>query len=309
MAKKKAKAGGRLAKTSRKKAARKTAKAKAARRRVTRKKTVRRASKVAKKKMTRKPARPKAVKHAAKAPRKVAARAPAARPKRPRRTTATLPPEPRPITPPIVDVEPLARPPITPAPYTPPTPPAPPAPPAPAPERTGMETGDEEGGPTASSGGPADAGPKTGDLAPDFTLSDEQGRSHTLSQYRGQKVILYFYPKDDTPGCTAEACGFRDRLGSFTDRNAVVLGVSSDSVESHRRFVQKYGLNFPLLADEGHRVAEQYGVWVEKKRYGATSMGIARTTFVIGPDGRIEHVFRNVRPDGHELEVLQRLGL
>ena len=306
MAKKKAKAGGRLAKTSRKKAARKTAKAKAARRRVTRKKTVRRASKVAKKKMTRKPARPKAVKHAAKAPRKVAARAPAARPKRPRRTTATLPPEPRPITPPIVDVEPLARPPITPAPYTPPTPPAPPAP---APERTGMETGDEEGGPTASSGGPADAGPKTGDLAPDFTLSDEQGRSHTLSQYRGQKVILYFYPKDDTPGCTAEACGFRDRLGSFTDRNAVVLGVSSDSVESHRRFVQKYGLNFPLLADEGHRVAEQYGVWVEKKRYGATSMGIARTTFVIGPDGRIEHVFRNVRPDGHELEVLQRLGL
>ena len=284
MAKKKAKAGGRLAKTSRKKAARKTAKAKAARRRVTRKKTVRRASKVAKKKMTRKPARPK----------------------RPRRTTATLPPEPRPITPPIVDVEPIARPPITPAPYTPPTPPAPPAP---APERTGMETGDEEGGPTASSGGPADAGPKTGDLAPDFTLSDEQGRSHTLSQYRGQKVILYFYPKDDTPGCTAEACGFRDRLGSFTDRNAVVLGVSSDSVESHRRFVQKYGLNFPLLADEGHRVAEQYGVWVEKKRYGATSMGIARTTFVIGPDGRIEHVFRNVRPDGHELEVLQRLGL
>lgn len=301
MAKKKAKAGGRRAKTSRKKAARKTAKAKAARPRVTRKKAVRRASKVAKKKLTRKPARRKAVKHAAKAPRKVAPRAPAARPRRPRRTTAALPPEPRPIMPPVVDVEPLA-PPITPPPYTPPTPPAPAA------EPTGMETGDEEGGPTASSGGPADAGPKAGDLAPDFTLSDEQGRSHALSQYRGQKVILYFYPKDDTPGCTTEACGFRDRLGSFTDHRAVVLGVSPDSVESHRRFVQKYGLNFPLLADEGHRVAERYGVWVEKKRYGATTMGIARTTFVIGPDGRIEHVFRNVRPDGHEQEILQRLG-
>ncbi len=305
MAKKKAKAGGRRAKTSRKKAARKTAKAKAARRRVTRKKAVRRASKVARKKATRKPARRKVVKHAAKAPRKVAARAPAARPKRPRRTTAALPPEPRPIMPPVVDVEPLAPPPITPAPYTPP---APPTPPAPAAEPTGMETDDEEGGPTASSGGPAAAGPKAGDLAPDFTLSDEQGRPHALSQYRGQKVILYFYPKDDTPGCTTEACGFRDRLGSFADRNAVVLGVSPDSVESHRRFVQKYGLNFPLLADEGHRVAEQYGVWVEKKRYGATTMGITRTTFVIDPDGRIEHVFRNVRPDGHEQEILQRLG-
>lgn len=304
MAKKKAKAGGRRAKTSRKKAVRKTAKAKAARRRGTRKKAVRRASKVARKKTTRKPARRKTVKHAAKAPRKVAARAPAARPKRPRRTTAALPPEPRPIMPPVVDVEPLAPPPITPAPYTPP---APPTPPAPATEPTGMETGDEEGGPTASSGGPADAGPKAGDLAPDFTLPDELGRPHALSQYRGQDVILYFYPKDDTPGCTTEACGFRDRLGSFTNRNAVVLGVSPDSVESHRRFVQKYGLNFPLLADEGHRVAEQYGVWVEKKRYGATTMGIARTTFVIGPDGRIEHVFRNVRPDGHEQEILQRL--
>lgn len=301
MAKKKAKAGGGRAKIRRKKATRKAAKAKVARKKVTRKKAtakkaVRRAAKVTKKKATRKPARPAGVKRAAKAPRKPAARVPAARPRPPRRTKAALPPEPRPIVPPVVDVEPLAPPPVF------PTPPAPEAGP------TGTEAGDEESGPTASLGGPVQAGPKTGDFAPDFALPDERAQTHTLSQYRGQRIVLYFYPKDDTPGCTTEACGFRDRLGSFTDCNAIVLGVSPDSVASHQRFVQKYGLNFPLLADEGHRVAEQYGVWVEKKRYGATSMGIARTTFVIGPDGRIEHVFRNVRPDGHEQEVLQRLG-
>jgi peroxiredoxin Q/BCP len=139
-------------------------------------------------------------------------------------------------------------------------------------------------------------------------LPDQTGQTHRLSGYRGQKLVLYFYPKDDTPGCTTEACGFRDRLGSFTDRSAVVLGVSPDSAESHRRFVDKYGLTFPLLADTGHAVAQRYGVWVAKSRPGTTSMGIARTTFLIGTDGRIAHIFRNVRPDGHEQEVLDRLA-
>jgi peroxiredoxin Q/BCP len=146
-----------------------------------------------------------------------------------------------------------------------------------------------------------------GDPAAEFTLPDDTGHPHTLSQYRGKTVVLYFYPKDDTPGCTAEACGFRDRLGDFAERNAVVLGVSPDSPHSHERFAQKYGLTFPLLADEGHKVAARYGVWVQKSRYGRTYMGVARSTFVIDANGRIAHVFHNVHPDGHEREVLTKL--
>ncbi len=147
-----------------------------------------------------------------------------------------------------------------------------------------------------------------GDSAPDFSLNDDQGKPHTLSNYRGKHVVLYFYPKDDTPGCTTEACGFRDALGQFTDRNAVVLGVSPDDVASHQKFAGKFGLTFPLLADEDHSVAERYGVWVEKSMYGKTYWGITRTTFVIGPDGRIKKIFRGVRPEGHEREVLAALG-
>ena len=140
-------------------------------------------------------------------------------------------------------------------------------------------------------------------------LRDETGQRHTLSQYRGQSVVLYFYLKDDTPGCTAEACGLRDVLGDFERHNAVVLGVSPDPVDSHRRFSQRYGLTFPLLADEDHAVAEKYGVWVEKKSgYGNAYMGIARTTFIIDPEGRIARIFHDVKPHGHEREILEHLA-
>lgn len=149
--------------------------------------------------------------------------------------------------------------------------------------------------------------PSVGDLAPDFALQDETGQTHRLGDYRGQTVVLYFYPKDDTPGCTREACGFRDMLGHYTDRNAVVLGMSPDDVASHQRFVQKYSLTFPLLADPDHKIAEQYGVWVEKNKYGRTYWGIARTTFVIDADGRIKQIFKNVQVDGHNEAVLATL--
>lgn len=146
-----------------------------------------------------------------------------------------------------------------------------------------------------------------GDAAPDFHLLDQHRQTHNLAQYRGRYVVLYFYPRDNTPGCTTEACGFRDRLNSFSDRDVVVLGISPDDVDSHSRFADKYGLPFPLLADPDHAVAERYGVWVEKQMYGKSSMGIARTTFVIDPEGRIAHMFLNVRAEGHEQQVLDRL--
>ncbi len=146
-----------------------------------------------------------------------------------------------------------------------------------------------------------------GTRAPELNLDDEAGRRHTLAHYRGRRVVLFFYPKDDTPGCTAEACGFRDRLGEFDELDAVVLGVSPDSVASHLKFRQKFGLTFPLLADVDHRAAEQYGVWIEKSMYGRKYMGVARTTFVISPEGRIELVFEKVDPEGHEAAVLAAL--
>jgi peroxiredoxin Q/BCP len=147
-----------------------------------------------------------------------------------------------------------------------------------------------------------------GDAAPDFALESDAGETVTLSSLRGKPVILYFYPKDDTPGCTTQACGIRDVYGEFERAGAVVLGVSPDEVDSHARFKQKYGLPFPLLADPEHEVADEYGVWAEKSRYGRTSMGIVRSTFVIGPDGTVTKAMRNVKPDTHADDVLAALS-
>lgn len=149
---------------------------------------------------------------------------------------------------------------------------------------------------------------KPGQPAPDFELESDSGESVSLSHFRGSKVILYFYPKDDTSGCTAEACEFRDRIAVIEDQNAVVLGVSPDSAESHQRFRGKYELPFTLLADPDHQVAEAYGAWGEKKRYGRTYEGILRTTFLIDEGGKIERVFENVKPKGHGDQVLAALG-
>lgn len=142
-----------------------------------------------------------------------------------------------------------------------------------------------------------------GKAAPDFALADAEGRTVRLADFRGQTVVLYFYPKDDTPGCTTEACGFRDDFSRFRARGAVILGVSPDPPESHAKFARKYGLPFPLLADPDHRVAEAYGVWKQKSLYGRTSWGIERTTVVIDPQGRIRRIFPRVRPAGHSAEV------
>jgi peroxiredoxin Q/BCP len=147
-----------------------------------------------------------------------------------------------------------------------------------------------------------------GDQAPDFTLPDQHGNPVTLSDLRGQTVVLYFYPKADTPGCTTQACGVRDHRGDYERAGTVVLGVSPDPAKPIAKFDQKYGLGFPLLSDEDHSVAEAYGVWVEKQRYGRTYMGNERTTFVIGPDGTIREVLRNVRPGEHDELVLGALA-
>jgi peroxiredoxin Q/BCP len=148
---------------------------------------------------------------------------------------------------------------------------------------------------------------EAGEQAPDFTLADQDGNEVTLSGLRGRKVVLYFYPKDDTSGCTTQACGLRDRIDEFDAKGAVVLGVSPDSAPSHTRFRAKYELPFTLLADIGHDVAERYGVWQEKSMYGRTFWGVARTTFVIGADGRVEQVLEKVKPAGHAEQVLERL--
>lgn len=149
--------------------------------------------------------------------------------------------------------------------------------------------------------------PAAGTPAPDFTLPDATGGTVTLSSERGHPVVLYFYPKDDTPGCTTEACDFRDNWHTLEQRGVRVLGISRDSVASHRKFAEKYGLPFTLLSDEGGEVTEKYGVWGEKSMYGKTYMGIARTTFLIGPDGIIQHVWEKVKPAGHAVEVLASL--
>jgi peroxiredoxin Q/BCP len=147
----------------------------------------------------------------------------------------------------------------------------------------------------------------SGDLAPAFVLPSSTGGDVSLKGLRGQSVVLYFYPKDDTPGCTTEACDFRDSSVALTLAGAVVLGVSPDSVASHRKFAVKFELPFPLLADEDHAVAEAYGVWVQKSMYGRQYMGIERSTFLIGPDGAVQAAWRGVKVPGHVAEVVQRL--
>ena len=147
-----------------------------------------------------------------------------------------------------------------------------------------------------------------GDAAPDFTLPDQHGTPVSLSGLRGTTVVLYFYPKADTPGCTAQACGVRDHRSDYEQADAVVLGVSPDPVKRVAKFDDKYGLGFPLLADEDHAVAEAYGVWVEKSMYGRKYMGNERTTFVIGPDGTIKEIFRSVKPAEHDELVLGALS-
>lgn len=146
------------------------------------------------------------------------------------------------------------------------------------------------------------------DTAPDFTLPDQHGNPVKLSDLRGQTVVLYFYPKADTPGCTTQACSVRDHRSDYETAGAVVLGVSPDPVKPIAKFDEKYGLGFPLLSDEDHAVAEAYGVWVEKNRYGRTYMGNERTTFVIGPDGKVNEVFRSVKPGEHDDLVLGALA-
>jgi peroxiredoxin Q/BCP len=146
-----------------------------------------------------------------------------------------------------------------------------------------------------------------GTSAPDFSLKTDSGETVTLSELRGKPVVLFFYPKDDTPGCTTQACGIRDAYKEFEDAGAVVLGVSPDDEASHAKFKQKYDLPFTLLADSGHGVADTYGVWGEKSMYGKTYMGVDRSTFVIGPDGNVAKVFRKVKPDEHADQVLDAL--
>ena len=147
-----------------------------------------------------------------------------------------------------------------------------------------------------------------GDVAPDFTLPSDTDGDVRLSDYRGRTVVLYFYPKDLTSGCTVQACELRDSLDRIEERDAVVLGVSPDPVSMHARFRQKHDLNFPLLADEDHAVAEAYGVWKEKSMYGRKYMGIERSTFIVAPDGTIAEAWRGVKAKGHAERVLDALS-
>lgn len=144
--------------------------------------------------------------------------------------------------------------------------------------------------------------------APDFELYDDTNTPRKLSDFRGKNVVLYFYPKDDTPGCTTEACNFRDDYSAYEKAGVVILGVSPDSVKSHVKFKQKFGLPFPLLADEEHKVCDQYGIWGPKKSMGREYEGVLRTTFLIDENGNIAKVFENVRPADHSAEVLSALA-
>ena len=146
-----------------------------------------------------------------------------------------------------------------------------------------------------------------GKKAPAFSLKDQDGKAHALADYAGKSVILYFYPKDDTPGCTAESCAFEDKLPKFKAGKAAVLGVSILDEKSKAKFAAKHGLTFPLLADADHAVAEKYGVWQQKMRYGRKYMGIVRTTYLIGPDGKVARRWDKVKVEGHAEEVLKEL--
>ena len=147
-----------------------------------------------------------------------------------------------------------------------------------------------------------------GQPAPDFELQSDAGETVRLSGLRGTPVVLYFYPRDDTPGCTKQACGIRDAWDAFCERGAAVFGISPDGEASHAKFKRKYGLPFTLLADPEHRVAEQYGFWAQKSFAGKKYMGIERSTVLIGADGTVAHVFRRVKPDQHAVQVLEALG-
>jgi peroxiredoxin Q/BCP len=150
--------------------------------------------------------------------------------------------------------------------------------------------------------------PSVGDVAPDFTASVDDGSMMTLSSLRGTPVVLFFYPKDDTPGCTVEACGFQEALPAFHGVKATVLGVSPDPVKKHVKFKQKFNLEYPLVADPEHTVCELYGVWGEKSMYGRKYWGVNRTTFVIDAKGRVAHVFEKVKPDGHAAAVAEAVA-
>ena len=146
-----------------------------------------------------------------------------------------------------------------------------------------------------------------GQRAPAFTLTADDGAKVRLSDLKGQPVVVYFYPRDDTPGCTREACAFRDQKVALKKLGAAVLGISADSIASHGKFRDKYGLNFPLLADTDHKVAEKYGAWREKNMYGKKSLGIQRSTFLIDADGKVAKVWKAVKVDGHDEQVLEAL--
>lgn len=148
---------------------------------------------------------------------------------------------------------------------------------------------------------------EAGDKAPAFTLTADDGQKVRLADLKGRPVVLYFYPADDTPGCTKEACAFRDAQSKLAKSGAVVLGVSPDDIASHANFRDKYALNFPLLADPGHKVADKYGAWREKNMYGKKSMGIQRSTFLIDADGKVAKVWKRVSVDGHDEQVLAAL--
>ena len=148
-----------------------------------------------------------------------------------------------------------------------------------------------------------------GSKAPDFMAASSDGKQVSLKDFKDkQRVVLYFYPKDDTPGCTVEACSFRDGIKKIQKKDAVVLGVSPDNVASHNKFIEKFKLPFILLADEDKKICEAYGVWVKKSMYGKEYMGVQRSTFIIGKDGRIEKIYEKVKPEGHADEVLAQLN-
>jgi peroxiredoxin Q/BCP len=148
---------------------------------------------------------------------------------------------------------------------------------------------------------------KVGDSVKDFTLPDQDGTPVTLSQFKGSPVVMFFYPRADTPGCTIEACGFRDSFAKLKKAGVVVLGISRDTVKAQKKFADKYDIQYPLLADSEMELIKRYGLLVEKKMYGKPVTGVARTTYVIGADGKLVHIFENVKPEGHAEEVLKLL--
>lgn len=148
---------------------------------------------------------------------------------------------------------------------------------------------------------------REGNSAPDFTLQDQNGQNHSLADYKGQWVLIYFYPKDDTPGCTKEACDIRDNFQAFKDAELIVFGISADSVKNHKKFEQKHKLPFTLLADTDKKVVDLYGVWAKKKFMGREYMGILRTSFLINPNGKITKIFENVKPNEHAKQILTEI--